>query len=123
MNGIDFLADTNFLIHINQGNAIVEPFVGYNYALSFISEIELLGAFSIPKIQKGQFKQLINDCLIIEMNYKIKEKSIDIRNNHKLKIPDAIIATTSIVYNIPLITSDKDFEKVKELNLVFIKKE
>ena len=56
MNGIDFLADTNFLIHINQGNAIVEPFVGYNYALSFISEIELLGAFSIPKIQKGQFK-------------------------------------------------------------------
>lgn len=53
------------------------------------------------------------------MNYKIKEKSIDIRNNHKLKIPDAIIAATSIVYNIPLITSDKDFEKVKELDLVF----
>lgn len=116
MNGIDFLADTNFLIHINQ-------VVGYNYALSFISEIELLGGFSIPKIQKGQFKQLINDCFIIEMNYKIKEKCIDIRNNHKLKIPDAIIAATSIVYNIPLITSDKDFEKVKELDLVFLKKE
>lgn len=53
MNGIDFLVDTNFLIHINQGNSIVKPFVDYNFAVSFITEIELLGAFSIPKIQRG----------------------------------------------------------------------
>jgi len=27
MNGIDLLVDTNFLIHINQGESVVEPFL------------------------------------------------------------------------------------------------
>ena len=74
-------------------------------------------------IQRGQFKDLINDCFIIEMDYKIKTKCIEIRNKYKLKIPNAIIAASAIVYNLPLITSDKEFEKVKELDLIFIKKD
>lgn len=40
---IDFLADTNFLIYIHEGSKIAEPFLEYNFAISFISEIELLG--------------------------------------------------------------------------------
>ncbi len=123
MNGVDFLADTNFLIHINQGNPIVEPFINYNFAVSFITEIELLAAFNISKIQRKQFKDLIEDCLVIEMDYKIKSKCIEIRNKYKLKIPDAIIVASAIVCNLPLITSDKEFEKVKELDLVYIKKD
>ena len=74
MNGIDFLADTNFLIHINQGESVVEPFLDYNLAVSFITEIELLGAFSISKSQKNQFKKLImNDLDIYELciNFKL----------------------------------------------------
>lgn len=57
------------------------------------------------------------------MDYKIKTKCIEIRNKYKLKIPDAIIAASAIVYNLPLITSDKEFEQVKELDLIFIKKD
>ena len=52
MNGIDFIADTNFLINVYEGNKIVEPFLDYNFATSYISEIELLGVFSINKIQR-----------------------------------------------------------------------
>lgn len=122
MNGIDFLADTNFLIHINQGESVVEPFLDYNLAVSFITEIELLGAFSISKSQKNQFKNLLNDCLILEMNYQIKNTCIYIRNKYKIKIPDAIIAATAIEFNIPLLTSDQGFEKVKELDLIYIQK-
>jgi predicted nucleic acid-binding protein len=33
------------------------------------------------------------------------------------------ITATAILYNIPLITSDKEFQKVKELQLVYLKKE
>jgi predicted nucleic acid-binding protein len=122
MNGIDFLADTNFLIHINQGESVVEPFLDYNLAVSFITEIELLGAFSISKSQKNQLKNLLNDCLILEMNYQIKNTCIYIRNKYKIKIPDAIIAATAIEFNIPLLTSDQGFEKVKELDLIYIQK-
>jgi predicted nucleic acid-binding protein len=122
MNGIDFLADTNFLIHLNQGEPFVESFLDYSFAVSFITEIELLGAFSITKIQRNQFKDLLDDCLVLDMNYQIKQKCIDIRKKYKIKIPDAIIASTAIIYNIPLITSDKGFDKIKEIDLLLLQK-
>lgn len=40
---IDFIADTNFLIYLHEGNKMVEPFLEYSFGISFISEIELLG--------------------------------------------------------------------------------
>lgn len=40
--------------------------------------------------------------------------------HHKTKLPDAIIAATAIVNKIPLITADKAFEQIEELNLVLI---
>lgn len=42
------------------------------------------------------------------------------RKHYKIKLPDAIIAATAIVNQIPLITADKVFEQIKELNLVLI---
>ena len=121
MNGIDFIADTNFLIHVNQGDFLVEPFLEYSFAVSYITEIELLGAFNLNKTQIEQFKNLLNDCFICEMNEKIKQKCISLRRQHKIKIPDAIIAATSLIYGIPLITSDQDFQKITELNLIYLK--
>ncbi len=122
MSGINFLADTNFLIHLNQGNPIVEPFLDYEFGVSFITEIELLGSFSISKTKKLQLNNILKDCQILEMNTQIKETCIKIKQQYKLKIPDAIIAATAIVYKIPLITSDRDFEKIKEFDLIFIEK-
>lgn len=122
MNGIDFLADTNFVIHLNDGNPLVEPFLDYNFGVSFITEIELLGAFSISKTKKAQLNDILDDCSIIEINKEIKEICISIRQQYKMKVPDAIIAATAIFYNLPLITSDQDFEKIKEIDLIFIKK-
>ncbi|WP_310555795.1 type II toxin-antitoxin system VapC family toxin [Flavobacterium sp.] len=122
MNGIDFLADTNFIIHLNQGNPLVESFLEYEFGVSFISEIELLGAFGISKTKKAQLSDILKDCLILDLNAQIKETCIKVRQQYKLKIPDAIIASTAIVYRIPLITSDRDFEKIKEIDLIFIEK-
>jgi len=120
MNGIDFLADTNFLIFTSQGNPIVEPFLDYNIGISYISEMELLGVFSISKIQKSNMQNIIDECFIIDMNSEIKKKSIQIKQKYKIKLPDAIIAATSIQYNIPFITADSDFKVIKELDLIFI---
>lgn len=43
MNGIDFVADTNFLIALHEGNPFTKPFLDQTVAVSIISEIELLG--------------------------------------------------------------------------------
>jgi predicted nucleic acid-binding protein len=122
MSGVDFLADTNFIIHLNQGNPLVEPFLEYNFGVSFVTEIELLGAFSISKTKKAQLNDILKDCEIFEMNSEIKQMCIKIRQQYKMKIPDAIIASTAIICKIPLINSDRDFEKIKEIDLIFIEK-
>jgi len=49
---------------------------------------------------------------------KVKDIAIVIRKKYKLKLPDSIIAATAIAYNIPLITADKQFEIISELQLL-----
>ncbi len=56
------------------------------------------------------------------MNTEIKQCCIKIRQQYKMKVPDAIIAATAIILKKPLVTSDRDFEKIKELHLIFIEK-
>jgi predicted nucleic acid-binding protein len=45
---------------------------------------------------------------------------IELRKNYTLKLPDAIVAATASYLDIPLITSDRDFRKIKEINIVFL---
>jgi predicted nucleic acid-binding protein len=59
---------------------------------------------------------------VIEMNAEIKNKAIQIKQKYKLKLPDAIIASTAILYNLPFISADSDFKNIKELNLIFLEK-
>jgi predicted nucleic acid-binding protein len=115
---IDFIADTNFLIYVHEGNKIIEPFLDYNFGISFISEIELLGFKGISKSEEAKLKQLVNDCFNIDWNSKIKEQTIELRRKHSIKLPDAIVASTSLVYGIPLVTADKGFSKIGELDLI-----
>ena len=60
------------------------------------------------------------DCNEINISDEIKEKTIEIRKKYKTKLPDAIVAASAIVNNIPLITADKGFNQIKELNLKLI---
>lgn len=117
---IDFIADTNFLIYLHEGNETLKPFLDYNFGISFISEVELLGFKNITKIQEEELKNLINDCYLIEWNTKIKDQTIALRKKYLIKLPDAIIAATSIIFDIPLVTADKGFSQVEELDLFLI---
>jgi len=63
---------------------------------------------------------LINDCFIIDWNGRIKEQTIQLIRRFKIKLPDAIIASTSLVYDIPLVKADKGFSNVKGIDLILI---
>ena len=117
---IDFIADTNFLIYLHEGNKIIEPFLEYNFGVSFISEIELLGFQGISKSEETKLKLLLSDCFQIEWNTKVKEQTIQLKRKYHIKLPDAIIAATGLVYDMPLVTADKGFSKVIELDLILI---
>ena len=122
MSGINYLVDTNFLIHTDQRNKLVEPFLSFNIAISCISEMELLDVFSISKEQKLNMKRIVDECFVIEFNPEIKYLAINLKQKYKLKLADAIIAATAIHLELPFITSDGDFKAIKELELIFLEK-
>lgn len=117
---IDFIGDTNFLIYVLEGKEGVLPFLDFNFGISFISEVELLGYRGITKKEEDNIRTLIDDCFVLEWNSKIKNKTIDLRRIYKIKLPDAIIAATSIVYNFPLVTADEGYSKIIELDLIML---
>jgi hypothetical protein len=55
----------------------------------------------------------------MDLERGIKNLTIEIKIKYKLKIPDAIIAASAQYYNLPLITADKAFRKLKDQNIVF----
>ncbi len=48
----------------------------------------------------------------------IKEKTIEIRKNRKVKLPDAIIYATAMNLDAILITNDNDLHKINEVSSV-----
>ena len=99
------MCDTNFLIKIGQNSYSVLPFLNVKGYISFVTEIGLLGVFSINKIQKQNATELISEFEIISINDDIHQITINLKQKYKLKLADAIIATTAIhlkntIYNV-----------------------
>jgi predicted nucleic acid-binding protein len=44
--------------------------------------------------------------------------TIEFRKSRKLKLPDAIVAASSFYSKLPLLTADKTFIKIEELNVI-----
>ncbi len=116
----DFVADTNLLIYIHEGNQIVSPFLNYEFAISFVTEIELLGYQNLSDNHEKKLIELINDCWSIGWNEQIKNETIRLRRNYKVKLPDAIIAATALAYDLPLVSADHGFSHIKELDLILL---
>ena len=70
--------------------------------------------------QSSLIKGMFDNCFRIPHNQFITDKAIYIRKTYGLKLPDSIIVASSIVSGLPLISGDKQFEKVKELDLILI---
>jgi predicted nucleic acid-binding protein len=120
MSGLSFVADTNFLISVHEGKEYVEPFLDGTVVISAISEIELLGWHKISVREKQLLRSLLDDCIIFELTADIRKIAIEIRQKVKVKTPDAIIAATSKYLQIPLVTSDKGFKNIPDLELILL---
>ena len=45
-----------------------------------------------------------------------------LKQKYKIKLGEAVIAATAIVYEIPFLTFDEDFKPITELKLIFLEK-
>lgn len=103
MNGNKLLLDTNIILYLLHGDDVLEDFLqGAVIYVSFITELELLSFKSFQTGEHIQIKQLLRQIKIIELSDDVKEIVKDIRARINIKLPDAIIAATSINLGIPL---------------------
>lgn len=115
MSGERLVVDTSALIHLLDGTpSMVDLLDGVEGHVSFISEIELLSSKRGTAEHAKRKKALLNDLTIIDINQRIKELTIDLRKRHGLKIPDCLIAATAIHLDLPLVTTDMHFDRLKD---------
>ncbi|HCW09230.1 MAG TPA: VapC toxin family PIN domain ribonuclease [Cytophagales bacterium] len=117
----NLLVDTNAVIYALRGVPYVTKLLDNQIInISFITEIELLSWPQLSEQEKGLIKKFIDSCRVIEYSSQLKDEVIEIRKKFKLKIADAFIAATAIQYDLPLVSADIAFDKIKGINFLKI---
>jgi predicted nucleic acid-binding protein len=123
MNGNNILLDTNIVLYLLSGEETLIPLLEEkNLFLSFITQLELLGAKYLNPEDIKKIEQFIEECTVIDITQGIKKITIDLRRQYSLKLPDCIIMATSLWLNMPFITADHDFSKIKSADLIYFKR-
>jgi predicted nucleic acid-binding protein len=91
--------------------------------VSFITELELLGFHEISSEERHRIGLFLKECIIVDLNESIKQETIRLKQNNRIKLPDAVIIATSLYMNIPLISADSNFEKINELQFIKYEKQ
>jgi predicted nucleic acid-binding protein len=120
--GTGYLIDSNAIIDFFNYSL---PENGINLLLSveprisIITQIEVFSKKGLEPNEIEGIKQFINTATVYLVNETIALKTIDIRLNNKIKLPDAIIAATAICYDLTLITRNtSDFKTIKGLEII-----
>jgi predicted nucleic acid-binding protein len=97
MNGLNFLCDTNIILYLLAGDkTLAELLNDKRIYLSFITELELLSYKELTRSDLKKIKSFIADCMVLDINPEIKKFTLFLRQKYKLKLPDAMIAATSL---------------------------
>ncbi|MEM6435888.1 MAG: type II toxin-antitoxin system VapC family toxin [Cyanobacteria bacterium P01_D01_bin.115] len=113
MSGTKFLLDTNIVIGLIKGNEAALSLLQQHDAqpqtsgYSFITRIELLGYPALDEQEAHSVTAVLDTMQSFPMTVAIEDLTIQIRRQHALKIPDAIIAATAKVNNLTLLTLDQ----------------
>ena len=114
MNG-SVLIDTNIALYLLMGDKKVADLLdGKRIFASFITEVEILSYSKITTEEQSKIKEFLNDITVVGWNDIIRDQTIKLKRNYKIKLPDAIISATSLYLKIPLFTADKEFFKISE---------
>jgi predicted nucleic acid-binding protein len=119
-----YLFDSNILIYhlrgsLNQrGKDLVFAGLGGEGAYSIISKIELLG-FNQSAGEEQQARLFLSGLQELELTSRIAEQTIQIRKNHRIKLPDAAIAAIAIIHQLELVTrNSSDFIRISGLSII-----
>ncbi len=82
--------------------------------ISIITLIEVLVGIGDQE-KRERVKQWLLDFSPIHVGLDIAEKAIELRKHYRLRVPDAIIASTARCHQAVLVTRDRDFQKMPDV--------
>jgi len=123
--GQGYLIDTNVIIDYTasrlpqKGSDFVEQLFNNNFVISVAVKIEVLGFDDVPE-KLLAMEEFVDTAILLPLDEDVTKQTILLRKKYKkLKLGDAIIAATAIVYNLVLISRNtKDFENISSLELI-----
>ena len=114
-----YLLDTNILSYYFNGDmesavkSKVSMVMRESFQISVISKMEFLG-FPFNLLERQNATQLMEYAVIRTLSDEIVQRVIDIRQEKRIKLPDAIIAATAMQYSAILVTRNtKDFKTLE----------
>lgn len=114
MDNSRFILDSNiFILQFN--GRLADPLPTGDLAYSVITEIEVL---SFPRLSEAEailIRQYLSSMTAYDINPAIKEITIQLRRNYRLKLPDAIIVATALAHNSVLLTHDEQLHGIPDL--------
>jgi len=113
MNGIKYVLDTNIIIGMyGRAPAVIELLTQCHVTLnqcaySSITRIELLGYPSVTQTEIQAITTLLSQMVQLSLTPRIEDQTITLKQEHRIKLPDAIILATATSHNLDLLTLDK----------------
>ncbi|WP_300602112.1 type II toxin-antitoxin system VapC family toxin [Niabella sp.] len=120
--GQKYLIDSNCIIDFCNGKLPAPArelfFTIEQPIISVITQIEVLG-FEIPnKKEEKLLRDFVSIAMILPLNLQVASKTIDIKKNIRIKLPDAVISATALQFNLILLTRNvSDFKNITGLKL------
>lgn len=112
---IVYLIDTNIIIYYLEGEQAAVSFLQANRGKLYISSITWMETLSyqFSPDEEQLVRAFLQEFRQVEISFPVMELSVEIRRMKRLKLPDAIIASSAIQNDLTLVTRNiKDFKGI-----------
>ncbi|MEA2028357.1 MAG: type II toxin-antitoxin system VapC family toxin [Campylobacterota bacterium] len=115
------LIDTCILIDYSKDKSTIDNATFSKSYINSIVQLELL-AGALNKRELKKLNQLLSECKLLEVDQEILNLSVELMNryglSHNMGVYDAIIASTCMVYDLPLWTHNKKDFRFLDIELL-----
>lgn len=123
MSGNRYLLDTNAIVALLQGNKrIIQLLLNANWiGISIISQIEFLVFSELTESDRQLFQQFLKRVEVLSLTIgdaALIDQIIEVRQQYRLKLPDAIIASMTTQNSASLVTADQAFARINNLRVI-----
>lgn len=117
MSGIKYLLDTCTLIGLQKQTSDSLALVSAHNALmnecaiSLITYMEFVGFYGVDDETAKQLEQITNHFVQLPIDTRIAQLTIQLRQHHKIKLPDCLVLATALAHNLELLTLDDGLKR------------